>query len=249
MSLNDVGSVSGTMEEALLMNRRPPRLLSIQVGRPRTIGIEGAKDPMDRAWTTGFFKEPVVGTIRLGRLNLDGDGQADLKNHGGPDKAACLYSADHYPDWRIDLERSDLPYGAFGENLTINDLTEPDVCLGDIYALGDARVQVSQPRQPCWKLARRWRITDLPARVVRNGRTGWYVRVLDEGTLEAGQEFRLLDRPNPDWSIERANRVMHHLKNDPRTAEALADVDALAENWKVSLRKRAAKLDSRLGTS
>jgi len=212
-----------------------PTLLSIQVGLPRQLGVEGALDPMDRPWTTGFFKEPVEGPIWLGRTNLVGDGQADRKNHGGPDKAVLAYSAEHYPIWRAELNRPDLPYGAFGENFTIAGLTEETVCIGDVYAIGGVRVQVSQPRQPCWKIARRWRIKDLTARVRETGRTGWYLRVLEEGYVEAGMPVELLERPFPQWTVARATGIMHRCREDREAAVALAACPALSAAWRESL--------------
>lgn len=216
-----------------------PVLASIQVGLPRPCGTDGAADPMDRPWTTGFWKQPVVGLVRLGVTNLEGDGQADLVHHGGPDKAVLAYSADHYVAWRGELGLPDLPFGAFGENFTIEGLTEADVCLGDTWIVGnETRVQVSQPRQPCWKLARRWRIKDLALQVQETGRTGWYLRVLTEGVVAAGMPLRLVARPHPAWPVARANRVMHRDKDDLRSAAALAAVPTLAASWKTTLLRR-----------
>src|SRR5271168_5224037 len=182
----------------------PPAILfSIQVGAPRSYGFEDAVDAHDKPWTTGFFKAPVEGPIFVGATNLAGDGQADLKNHGGIDKAVLAYSADHYPKWREELRMPEMPYGAFGENLTIAGLSEESVCIGDILRIGKVTFEVSQPRQPCWKLARRWRMHELTALVVRNGRSGWYLRVQEQGWIEAGMPVDLIDRPNPAWSIAR----------------------------------------------
>ncbi|HWH70544.1 MAG TPA: MOSC domain-containing protein, partial [Candidatus Sulfotelmatobacter sp.] len=132
------------------------RLVSIQVGKPVTLGQADAANPDDRSWTTGFFKASVTGPVYVGKTNLEGDGQADLKNHGGVDKAICAYSKDHWAYWETEFSLH-LANGAFGENFTIEGATERDVCIGDIYRCGGALLQVSQPRQPCWKLARRWR--------------------------------------------------------------------------------------------
>jgi MOSC domain-containing protein YiiM len=217
-----------------------PRLLAIQVGLPQQLGQPEAENPFDRPWTTGFYKQPVAGPVWLQARGLAGDGQADLENHGGPDKAVCAYAAEHYPGWRSSLGL-DLPTGAFGENFTIEALTEPAVCIGDVWRVGDVAVQVSQPRQPCWKLARRWRIKDLAVQVVENGRTGWYFRVLEEGAVEAGAPLTLAARPRPDWTIERANQVMHHHKHDLEAAAALADVPELSGSWRSTLRGRVAR--------
>jgi MOSC domain-containing protein YiiM len=210
-------------------------LLSIQVALPRSYGEGGSAEP---DWTTGFFKEPVAGPVFLGRTNLAGDGQADRVNHGGPDKAACAYSADHYDHWRTELNNATLPGGAFGENFTPHGLTETDVCVGDVWSVGPARVQVSQPRQPCWKMARRWGVKDLPTRVVQLGFTGWYFRVLGEGIVEAGMDLVLLDRPCPDWTVAAANAVMHHRKEDRAAAADLAGVPLLSAAWRASLARR-----------
>ena len=213
------------------------RLVSIQVGKPKTLAVEDPADPTEQTWTTGSFKEPVVGPIWLGRTNLAGDGQADLKNHGGPDKAVCVYSADHLPRWAAELERPQAPPGSFSENFTLAGITEEDVCIGDVFAVGEARVQVSQPRQPCWKLARRWGVEDMIALVVDSGRTGWYFRVLLEGHVAPGQELLLVDRPLPAWTVARANDVMYRRHDDPQAAE-LAYSPFLSLSWRRGLQRR-----------
>ena len=217
-----------------------PLLVLIQVGLPRAYGREGADDPMDRPWTTGFFKQAVAGPRWLGEAHLAGDGQADLVNHGGPDKAVLCYAASHYPGWRAELDRPDLPHGAFGENFTIDGLDEGTVCLGDRYRLGEAVVRVSQPRQPCWKLAWRWRLKELTALVERSGRTGWYLRVLEEGEVRPGLPLALLERPYPEWTVSRATRVMRGRRQDPVAAGALAGCELLAASWRDRLAEAAA---------
>jgi MOSC domain-containing protein YiiM len=217
-------------------------LCSIQVGRPQNYGWEDAIDVHDKPWTTGFFKTPVEGPVFVGQTNVTGDGQADLKNHGGIDKAVLAYSADHYPKWREELAIPDMPHGAFGENLTIAGMNERSVCIGDILRIGPVTFEVSQPRQPCWKLARRWRIHVLTGLVVQNSRSGWYLRVLEQGWLAAPEPVVLLDRPNPDWPIARANQILHHCKSDLKLTLELADVPRLATSWVEELRERAALL-------
>ncbi len=243
---------------------RHARVLSVQVGLPRTLGRAGADDPMDRPWTTGYYKAPVAGPVWVGRTNLAGDGQADLVHHGGPDKAVLAYAAAHYPDWRAELADAlarlgpeigpevrpevapeALPFGGFGETLTVERWTEADVCIGDVHALGGALLQVAQPRGPCWKIARRWRVRDLPARVQRTGRTGWYYRVLREGHVEAGQELRLLDRPHPEWTAAVVNAVRYERKEDTPEDRAitlaLAACPALAASLRETLTRRATR--------
>ena len=135
--------------------------MSIQVGLPAVHGEPGADDPLDQPWRTGFFKAPVAGPVWLGRLNLVGDGQANRRVHGGPDKAVLAYAASHYPMWRTELNLPDLPYGAFAENFTVDGQDEAAVCLGDVYAIGTARVQVSQPT--AWAGAPAWASRQAPA--------------------------------------------------------------------------------------
>lgn len=212
------------------------KLLSIQVALPREHGRADAERAMDRAWTTAFFKEPVSGPVFLARTNLDGDRQADPEHHGGPDKAVMAYAASHYALWRQELGR-ELPHGGFGENFTVQGADESTVCIGDVYAIGEARVQVSQPRIPCWKIARRWGIRDLSARVQRTRRTGWYLRVLVEGHVAPGDEIVLLDRPHPDWPVLRASDVLYTRPHDVDAVRALADVPALAPGLSQTLER------------
>lgn len=215
-------------------------MISIQVGLPRAFGRADAADPMDREWTTGFWKSPVAGPVRLGRTNLAGDGQADSVNHGGPDKAVNVYPAEHYPFWAGDPALAGLAGGAFGENFTTAGADEAGVCVGDVFAVGTATVQVSQPRQPCWKLARRWRVHDLALRVQRTGRTGWYFRVLAEGEVAPGDGLSLVERPHPEWTVAAANGVMHHRKTDRAAAAELAACPALSASWRATLARRLA---------
>jgi MOSC domain-containing protein YiiM len=219
------------------MSQPLPRLLCICVGLPRALGTEGAARPLERPWVSGTYKEPVHGPVRLGRTGLAGDGQADLTVHGGPEKAVLAYPAAHYAFWRERLERPDVGPGAFGENLVLEGLDETTVCIGDVVRLGAVRLQVSQPRQPCWKQARRWGRKDMPLLLQETGRTGWYYRVLEEGPLEAGLALELLQRPFPTLTVAAANRAMHG--EDRETAAALAACPALAPGWRDSLRRRA----------
>jgi len=214
-------------------------VVSLQVGQPRTISSSDEPNPDDRVWTTGFFKEPRSGLVWLGRTNLDGDGQADLVNHGGPEKAVNVSPAEHYPYWSQTMGLEHLQPGSFGENFTIEGLLESDVCIGDIFEFGESLVQVSQPRQPCWKLARRWLVKDLALRVQETGRTGWYFRVLREGHVQAGARLILVERHHPNWTVSAANEVMHHRVDDRQAAQTLADCFYLSPRWREKLKRRA----------
>lgn len=194
---------------------------------------------MDRLWTSAIVKEAVKGSVRVGRTNLDGDEQADLKHHGGPDKAVLAYAARHYPEWRRELPETDFPAGAFGENLTVEGLSETEVCVGDVWTAGTVTFQVSQPRQPCWKLARRLRVPDMVQRVQTSLWTGWYLRVVEEGEIEVGDGLSLVERPHPAWTVAEASRVMYGVRAQPEAARALAALPELSASWKRTLELRA----------
>jgi len=215
------------------------RIASLRIGQPRTYGEEGAAHPFDRPWTSAIAKEAVARPLWLSTTGLEGDAVADTKVHGGPEKAVLVGAIEHLPFWREVLGRPELGPGAFGENLMIEGACEPDVCIGDSFEIGEAVVQVSQPRQPCWKQARRWRRMDLALEMQRTGRTGWYLRVLREGRVAPGDDLRLVERPLPAWTVARANEVMHGRPVDRAAATALANVPLLATRWRESLRRLA----------
>jgi len=205
-----------------------PTIVSIQVGQPTRYVHERVVDGLNRAWTTAFFKSPIAGNVHVGQLGVAGDQQADRENHGGIDKAVLAYSADHYPYWRTHLNMSDTPYGGFGENLTIAGLDETSVCIGDRWQAASIVFEVSQPRQPCWKMGRRWRIVDLPKQVIQNGKSGWYLRVRDEGELAAGAAIELISRSHPSWTIVRASRLLYHENDNVAALEELANIPELS---------------------
>lgn len=191
---------------------------------------------------SAIAKTPVNGALRVGPLGIDGDEQADLTVHGGVDKAIHHYPRDHYHWWAGELGDHVLlgAPGAFGENISTEGLIESEARIGDRYRLGSALVEISQGRQPCWKLGHRFGIATVPATVVTTRRSGWYYRVIEEGTVATGDTLALVERPLPDWSVER---VFHLLiggagKREPEALRALAAMDSLATSW----RARAEKL-------
>jgi MOSC domain-containing protein YiiM len=218
-----------------------PTIVSIQVGQPRTYEHASAADGKNRTWTTAFFKSPIAGRVRVGELGLEGDEQADRNNHGGIDKAVLAYSADHYPYWREHLSLPEMPFGGFGENLTIAGCEESTVCIGDRWQAGDVLLEVSQPRQPCWKMGRRWQIVDLPMQVIANGRSGWYLRVLQGGELNAPVAIKLVSRPRPTWTIARASRLLYHEPDNVADMEDLANLPELSRAWREELLERIAR--------
>ena len=207
-------------------------LLAVSVGRPREISWQ------DRVVNTSIFKTPVEGRIRVSRLNLDGDEQSDLLVHGGPDKAVCVYSMDHYPFWRRELEIEECGPGWFGENFSIEGQTETQVAIGDTYEIGSAVVQISQPRSPCWKLGRRWKRLDMPKLVVHSGRTGWYLRVIETGQVESGDVLTPVERPFPHLTVDAVNAAAYSRGGATNidAVRELANCPALAQAWRGKFR-------------
>jgi len=188
---------------------------------------------------SGINKKPVSGPIALGPTGLAGDEQADLVNHGGPDKAVCVYSYAHYGHWERVLGKK-LNYGAFGENFTVDRRIENEVCIGDVFRLGEVKLQVSQPRQPCWKLAMKWGLDELPSLVLQSGATGFYFRVLEPGAVSKG-ELVLIERPKDTATVAEANRILFIDKDDEEGIRRMLAIQALSEGWKERLRRRLEK--------
>jgi len=175
---------------------------SVQVGRVAPLGPQ--------AVMSGFVKQPVRGRVEVGLLGLAGDEQADLEVHGGRDKAVYACSLGNYAEWKAAFPQYENLFvpGGLGENLTIDGVAEGEVCIGDQMRIGTSVLQVSQPRQPCFKFALRFDDLTMPRAMVKNGMSGWYYRVLEPGSVAAGDEVRLLERPHGQWSIERTNRLI-----------------------------------------
>jgi MOSC domain-containing protein YiiM len=203
------------------------RVVSLQVARASTLPWRGGEVP------SAFLKTPVDGRVALGPLGFDGDEQADLTVHGGPDKAACCYASEHFGFW-TDLTGQPFAAGAFGENLTLAGLTEQDVHIGDTYSLGDATVQVSQPRGPCFKVAARWGIRTLPADMARGLIAGFYFRVLKPGTVAAGDTLALVERGS-DITVAEVLRVTYRDRHDPPALARVMAVPQLAAQWRAAL--------------
>lgn len=204
---------------------------SINVGKPAQVSFGG------KEISTGIHKTGVREPLYLSRLNLDGDRQADLVHHGGVDKAVCVYPYEHYAYWETELNRS-LTFGAFGENLTTEGMLEKDVCIGDIYRLGEAVVQVSQPRQPCFKLGVKYGVPELPLKVQQTGYTGYYFRVLTEGIVSPADSLLLKERHPAEVTISFANSIMYHEKGNIDGIQRILDVEALSDSWRQTLTKR-----------
>lgn len=177
-------------------------------------------------------KRPVTGRVAVTDAGLANDAQADLSVHGGPDKALHHYPGEHYVAWRHGLGRSDLEPGGVGENLSTTGLTEDAVCIGDVFALGTARVQISQGRQPCWKLNAHTGDDRMAWRFQTTGRTGWYYRVLSPGEAGIGDEIALIERPCPDWSVAEVTRARLTRRVSRNDALTLSGLPELAVGWR-----------------
>lgn len=193
---------------------------------------------------SGIDKSASAGPVRIGFEGLDGDEQADRRNHGGPEKAVHHYPLDHAPAWRADLPGApalvERP-GAFGENLSTHGLTEADICVGDLWRAGTALLQVSQARQPCWKLNARFGVTDMAVRVQKTGRTGWYYRIIETGTVRAGDDLALVERAHPDWPLSRLLRVFYVDRLDRAALAEIAALPSLSTSWRTLAARRLDK--------
>lgn len=245
-----LGIVAGKMSKMDSTMTQSGKLLSVLAGLPQARTMpEGVKiDLRTASWTSGIYKVRVEGPVWVGKNGLVGDGQADLKNHGGPDNVILAYDAEHYPEWRNWLRMPQLELGAFGENFAVAGFTDETVCIGDIWrvaawngaASADAAgegvlLQVSQPRQPCWKLARRIGTPEVVKLTMEKRWGGWYLRVLKEGYVAAGMTIERQARPHPEWPVRSAVWTMYERKKQREQAALLAALPEISERWKREL--------------
>jgi len=213
-----------------------PVIDAVLAGKVAPLGAHGKR--------SAIHKIALAARTHVSETGLEGDHQYERKHHGGPEKALHHYSRDHYAAWREEwpetsagLMRFDAP-GAFGENISTSGLNEADVCVGDVYRFGTVIVQVSQPRQPCWKLNLHFSRDDMSRRVQDTRRTGWYYRVLEPGEVSAGDVVERLARPHADWSIERLLRVFYVDRDDREALEEMSTLEALTPSWRSTAAKR-----------
>jgi MOSC domain-containing protein YiiM len=203
------------------------KIISINVSEPRVVAMDGERVE------TGIFKTPVAGRITVGELNLQGDGQADLSVHGGPDKAVYVYSWQNTLFWRTVLSRDDLGPGSFGENLTVEDLPEDQVAIGDELEVGTARLQVTQPRLPCFKLGLALGLASFPKVFLESGRTGFYLRVLQEGTIQAGDPIHAVPSHEAGRvTIAEFVEVYRTRQASPEQVARITNLTTLPKSWK-----------------
>jgi MOSC domain-containing protein YiiM len=235
------------------MNDSLCRVDALLTGKVAPLGDSGKR--------SGIDKHPVSTRVRLDETGLEGDEQADHKHHGGAEKALHHYAFDHYAMWRDEWLSSSIggggadgrdaqraltgiarfaSRGAFGENLSTHGMTEANVCVGDVYRIGNAIVQLSQPRQPCWKLNLRFTRDDMSRRVQQTLRTGWYYRVLEAGDVGAGDRIERLARVHPQWTVERLLHVLYVDRDNLAALEQMANLDTLTASWRATAAKRLA---------
>lgn len=192
--------------------------------------------------STGIFKEPIAGRVMLRTLNLDGDRQADLSVHGGPEKAIYVYPSEHYAFWKHELPEMELSWGMFGENFTTTGLLETEINIGDSFRIGSAEVMVTQPRMPCYKLGIRFGRTDIIKRFLVSERTGFYLSVLKEGEVGAGDELELVEKNASGVRVVDVTRLYSSDKRNVDLLRQAIATQALPENWRNYFHKHLEKL-------
>jgi MOSC domain-containing protein YiiM len=207
------------------------RIASVHIGEIAPLGPNG--EP------SAFVKHALAQPVEVNTLGLVGDQQADLRVHGGEEKAVYAYGIDHYAAWAADHPQHAALFvpGSLGENLAISGMVEADICVGDVHQIGSTQLQVCQPRQPCFKFALRFNDKYLPKAMVRNGRSGWYYRVLRTGVIAPGDSVTLVDRPNPGFSFMRLVALISASRATAEEIEQLAVMPGLASNWQAMARQ------------
>lgn len=217
------------MEEQATM-----RIISVNVGLPRDVEWKG------RTTLTGIFKQPVTGRIAIRRLNLDGDRQADLSVHGGPEKAVYAYPSEHYAAWHEELPEMEMPWGQFGENLTTGGLSEDQVRIGDRFRVGTAELVVTQPRVPCFKLGIRFGRPDILRRFLRSGRSGFYFSVQQEGAVQAGDPIALIEPATHSLTVAALNQLYTQQDVDRELLARAIQIEGLPQSWREMFAERLA---------
>lgn len=212
------------------------KLISVNVGLPRLVNRN------DEPVSTAIFKEPISSRVKLRTLNLDGDRQADLSVHGGPTKAVYIYPAEHYEFWKNELPEIDFSWGMFGENFTTTGLHETEVNIGDQFRIGTAIVMATEPRMPCYKLGIRFDRTDIIKRFLVSERSGFYLAVLEEGEVGAGDSFQLIKRNKPSVTVSDITRLYVRDKHNKELLRRAIEVEALPESWRGYFQNRLDKL-------
>ena len=206
-------------------------VISINIGKPITFNVG------NKPFVTGIFKTPIKAPVYLSQTNFEGDGQADVVHHGGLDKAVCLYPYEHYAHWGKVLNKQ-LDLGAFGENITVKGMIETDVHIGDVFQLDEAIVQITQPREPCYKIAKRYNLKQFPMLIQETGYSGYYLKVIEEGYVNEQSSMKLLEKHPSFVTVDSVNKVLYHDTENSSSIKKILSVDALASSLREKLTKR-----------
>jgi MOSC domain-containing protein YiiM len=209
------------------------KIISINIASPSLVSLDGGP----KKYKSGIFKTPVSGPIFLDHLGLKGDGVGDTKIHGGEDLALCVYCVEHLSYWNEKLNRK-LESGSLGENLSVEGMLETDVNIGDIFEVGSAQVQISQPRQPCHKLNKVFNDQSMACSIKKTGFSGYYLRVLKAGLVESGSTLKLIHKDANGFSIENANALLRKGGMNVQNMEDLISLPALSNSWRIMIQKR-----------
>ncbi len=210
-------------------------IVSLQVGKVKVIQDDTLKEG---SWSTGSYKEPVTNIRDVSFDGIEGDEVSDLVHHGGEHKAIFANSILNYPKWEKYLEKDKLPFGALAENLTLDTIAEEDVCIGDIHKIGTTTLEVSQPREPCWKISKKHKNKTFTKHIYDTGRTGWYYRVLEEGQIKSGDQVEFLKRIDNPINILEANTLLRDPNSNISLANQLVILNVLGEPFRKNLKKR-----------
>ena len=217
------------------------KLLGVSVGRPREIAYRDRRG-RDKTTTTSIFKDPVEGRVKLGALNIDGDEQSDLDAHGGVNRAAYVYSIENYRYWADQLGRDDFAkLSQFGENLTVEGMADDEVCVGDTFGIGSAVVQITQPRVPCFKLGIRMEIPDFQTRFAEACRVGFYLRVVEQGEIGAGDAIEALAHDPECMTVAAMMRLLYFEPDNLADTRRALRITALSPGWRGSFEDRLNK--------
>ena len=221
-----------------MSDRAPMKVVSLNVGLPKTVQWR------DQSVTTGIFKSPVEGRVALWKHNLDGDQQADLSVHGGPTKAVYVYLTQHYTYWHEELPDVELGWGHFGENFTVDGVDEESIYIGDEFSVGTARVVVTEPRMPCFKLGVRFGRADMPKRFLQSQRTGFYFGVAEEGQVRAGDALELLSKHPDGLTVADVTRLYTTERGNVELLKKAISVTALPDSWTGFFEHQLERLES-----
>jgi MOSC domain-containing protein YiiM len=212
------------------------KLISVNVSLPKPIAYQG------RNVLTGIFKQPVEGRLHVGRLNLEGDQQADLSVHGGPHQAVYVYPFEHYAAWQQELGRDDFTFGQFGENFTVSGMLENQICIGDVFRVGSALFQVTQPRVPCFKLATKMDSPEFPKLFMASARTGFYLRVMEEGNVGAGDPIVQEGKSSLGMTVESLFRLAYFDRENVADLKHAVCLASLSPGWQHMFEERLEEL-------